>query len=344
MKILLILALITAFTTSKLNATEHTAHPAETLVQDAPVTTPITSPDWFKQSFLEFPEDLAEAKAAGKKGIIIYFGQQQCPYCQYLLEINWGKYKDIIKYTQRYFDVIGLDIWGELPVIAPEGRKMTERSYSEWKKARFTPTLLFYNLQGKEIFRLKGYYPPYQFRAALDYVVGDYYQNMNFANYLQQANPPDTFDMEGVSYHPLFTSPPYLLDRRHFNSPHLLAVFFEQGLCHACDIMHTHHLQNPEILTLLETMEIVQLDIRKNTPVITPNGKQLTAKTWAQQRNIFYTPSLLFFDGQGKEIILIDSIVGLRRLTQVLTYLTTQAYLEIPFQTWLTEKRHPNKN
>ncbi len=42
---------------------------------DFPLEEPIEHPDWFKQSFLDLQEDLANAIAHGKKGIIVYFGQ-----------------------------------------------------------------------------------------------------------------------------------------------------------------------------------------------------------------------------------------------------------------------------
>ena len=33
----------------------------------------------------------------------------------------------------------------------------------------FTPSLVFYDADGNIALRLRGYYPPYQFRAALEY-------------------------------------------------------------------------------------------------------------------------------------------------------------------------------
>lgn len=37
-------------------------------------------PDWFKQSFLDLGEDLAEARAAGKQGLMIVFHSEACAY------------------------------------------------------------------------------------------------------------------------------------------------------------------------------------------------------------------------------------------------------------------------
>ena len=54
---------------------------------DAPLAEPLEHPAWFKQSFLELPEDLRQAVAAGKRGIVVYFGQRRW-LCR--IEIRFG--------------------------------------------------------------------------------------------------------------------------------------------------------------------------------------------------------------------------------------------------------------
>ena len=95
---------------------------------DFPLEEPLQYPEWFKESFLELPDDLHEALAAGKKGIIVYFGQRRCAYCRMLMDVNFGL-PDIVEYTQRHFDLIPIDIWGvaELTdvhgnIVVPEDR------------------------------------------------------------------------------------------------------------------------------------------------------------------------------------------------------------------------------
>ena len=52
------------------------------------------------------------------------------------------------------------------------------------------------------------------------------------------------------------------------------------------------------------------------------------------------TPSLLFFDEHGKEIIRVDSVVGLFRLRNVLNYVVTRGYLSEPnFLRWSARTR-----
>lgn len=315
---------------------------ANQLIDDTPIKTELEYPQWFKASFLDLSEDIQEAKQQNKLGIIVYFGQQHCPYCEYLLKINWGEKQDIVAYTQHYFDVIAIDIWGQLPVVTPDGIETTERVYSEQADTRFTPTLLFYNIEGKEIFRLRGYYPPYKFRAALDYVIGGYYAKQNFSEYLEHVEPPERFDLEGLNPHPLFANPPYLLKRTHVASQQPLVVLFEQGLCHACDILHGHHLKQDKIINKLAKMDVVQLDLWSDMPIQTPDGRRMSIRNWAKNLNIFYTPSLVFFDENGKEIIRLDSITGLNRLHHVLQYVLSADYeLDTNYQQWQAEQQSP---
>lgn len=315
---------------------------ANQLIDDTPISEDLEYPDWFKSSFLDLREDIQEAKQQNKLGIIVYFGQQHCPYCEYLLKVNWEEKQDIVEYTKRYFDVIAIDIWGQLSVVMPDGTETTERQYSEIEDTRFTPTLLFYNTEGKEVFRLRGYYPPYKFRAALDYVIGGYYTKQNFSAYLEDVDPPERFDLEGLNSNSLFTKPPYLLSRTHVASEQALVVLFEQGLCHACDVLHGHHLKKSSILNKLAKMDVVQLDIWSDTPLQTPNGQRMTARQWAKNLNIFYTPSLVFFDEFGQEIIRLDSITGLNRLHNVLQYVLNADYELYPnYQQWQAEQQQP---
>ena len=58
---------------------------------DSPVSREIEHPEWFKESFLDLRDDLAEATENGKQGIALYFGQANCAYCKALMEINFHK-------------------------------------------------------------------------------------------------------------------------------------------------------------------------------------------------------------------------------------------------------------
>lgn len=294
------------------------------LLDDAPLEMRIHYPAWFQMSFLDLGEDLQDALSLGKRGLIVYFGQEYCPYCKALVEGNFGK-RDIEQYTKRYFDVVAIDIHGSKQLTDLDGRVFTEKDYAAHKKVNFTPTLIFYDEEGEEALRLPGYHPPYRFRAALEYVAGGHYRKERFAEYLLRADPPLSFEPDGMNEDALFYPPPYVLERR-LPGDMPLVVFFEQGKCHACDVLHSAPMENPEIRHLLQRFESVQLNMWADTPVITPDGAYTTSRKWAEKLGIFYTPTLIFFDRHGEEILRVDSVAGFYRLRKVLEYVLDGAY------------------
>jgi len=306
---------------------------------DTPLDALLEYPDWFKQSFLELDDDLQEALDAGKKGIVVYFGQKRCAYCKMLMQVNFQT-PDIVSYTRKHFDVIPIDIWSPEQLTTPSGETMSEREFSQKLGTNFTPSLVFFDSEGQVALRLRGYYPPYQFRAALEYVAGGHYLREKFPVYMARGDKTLRFEAEDLVEEPFFTPPPHNLDRSHFPAELPLVVFFEQGDCHACDILHTQPLRRKAVRQLFDRFESVQLDMHADTPVITPDGTRSTAREWARELGIFYAPSILFFDENGREIIRVDSVVHLFRLRNVLNYVISRGYVTEPnFLRWSSRAR-----
>ncbi|TCJ11599.1 thioredoxin [Parasulfuritortus cantonensis] len=314
---------------------------AETPVEDSysfvdlPTDYQDNHPDWFKQSFNNLPEDLADTLAAGKQGLIVYFGQSHCPYCQAAMKDNLSK-GDLVHYLRAHFDVVGLNTHSTEPITGMDGATMPINEFAIAQKAQLTPTLLFYVEGRKLALKLVGYYPPYKMRAALEYVADGHYKTKSFAEYLEQADPPPLFADEALNPDPIFTPPPYALDRSRFAANKPLLVIFEQPRCHACDVLHTEPLQNPLVRERLQAFEVVQLNVWDDaTPVLTPDGRRLTARKWAHDLELFYAPTLILFDEHGKEVMRIESVVQFFRLANVLRYVADKAYLKYPlFQLW----------
>jgi len=304
---------------------------------DSPLRRDVEHPDWFKLSFLNLPVDLEEAIDADKRGIMVYFGQAHCAYCKALMEVNFAR-EDIAAYTRKNFDVIPIDIWSDREVVDMAGNVLTEKAFAEQERTQFTPSIIFYDFDGEEAFRLRGFYPPYEFRAALEYVADGHYLRETFREYLARAEGAMRSSEEDLNEEDFFEQPPFILDRSRFPADRPLAVFFEQGACHACDVLHIEQLEDPEILGKLEQFQAVQLDMSADTPVLTPAGERLTASEWAQALGLFYSPTLLFFDEAGREIIRVDSVVRFYRLNAVLDYVLSKDYLRQPyFQRWREE-------
>jgi thioredoxin-related protein len=291
-------------------------------------------PAWFNEPFLDLPHDLQQAVAAGKQGLMVYFGQKRCAYCHKLMKVNFAM-DDIVEYTRKHFDVVPIDIWGVDEVTTLGGSVLTEKEFSYQQRTTFTPTILFYDTEGQEALRLSGYYPPYQFRAALEYVADGHYKREPFHAYLARGDNRMVFDAGDMNEEDFFSPPPLNLDRSRVRSSRPLAVFFEQGDCHACDVLHGQALREPAIYRLFEQFDNVQVSRWADTPVVTPQGKATTARQWGDDLGLFYAPSLVFFDEGGSEVLRVDSVVGFYRLRNVLNYLVTKAYLAEPnFQRW----------
>ncbi|MCW8936187.1 MAG: thioredoxin fold domain-containing protein [Gammaproteobacteria bacterium] len=316
------------------------------IFDDTPLKEDLHLPDWFSLSFLDLQDSLDEAIKDGKKGIILYFGRKDCAYCKSLLEVNWGD-PVIIKFTQQHFNVIAIDVRGDRVVTDFSGKTWSEKSFSAHRKTNFTPSLLFYNSKSQLALKLPGYRPKYQFRAALEYVADAHYQRESFRDYLTRAEAALSFGLEELNEHEVFMSPPYDLRRkdkkRKKSQVNPLVVFFEHPRCHACDILHGDTLSNPEVTTQLFELDVVQLNTMDNTPVITPDGKQTTAKQWAEDLNLTFAPSMVFFDESGKEILRVESVIRFYRLNNVLRYVIGKEYNNYPtFQAWLHEIRKNN--
>lgn len=292
-------------------------------------------PTWFKESFFDLDDDLDEALENGKSGLIVYFGQAHCAYCKAMIQQISTK-SDLSEYLQRHFDIVGLSIHDIRGLTAPDGTRMTVRAYSEREDAQFTPTLLFFGNDHQKALALRGFYPPYELQAALEYVADGHYRLTSFRDYLARAHPPPLLDSEELIADPLFARPPFALDRSRFPASQPLVVIFEQPDCHACEVLHSEPLEDPVVRERFQGFEVVQLNMWDNkTPVVTPGGRRTTPYQWASDLDLFYTPTLVFFDEGGKEIIRIDSVVQFFRLAGVLRYVSERAYKQHPvFQYW----------
>ena len=146
----------------------------------------IDIPPWFEKSFLDFPDDVKEAAAQGKR-VMIYFGQDGCPYCKRLMEANFSQ-REIVEQTQRRFVAVALNLWGDRETVWIDGAKRTEKELGTFLRVQFTPTLLFLDERGAVVHRLNGYQPPARFRSAMRYASEARAGGEDFGAFLQR-NP-----------------------------------------------------------------------------------------------------------------------------------------------------------
>jgi thioredoxin-related protein len=300
-----------------------------TVAAQAPSPHAIDIPPWFAETLLDFRDDVRDAAKDGKR-VMVYFGQDGCPYCTRLMTVNFSQQR-IVEKTRRHFVAIALNLWGDREVTWVDGRTMSEKALARALKVQFTPTLLFLDERGAIVARVNGFYPPHRFEAALDYVAGKMESRLPFAEHMRTAGP-DTASPE-LADEPFFLKPPYDLRRKPGAKP--LAVIFETPYCTACDEMHADGFTRAGVKRQLQRFDVVRLGLAERTELVTPQGAKTTAEAWARALKVSYTPTVILFDG-GREAFRIEAYVRPFHLAGALDYVASGSYRREPsFQRYL---------
>lgn len=294
---------------------------------------PSEKPDWFKESFLEFEDDVAEAAQAGKR-VMLYFHQEGCPYCARLVEENFAE-PAIKAYIVDHFDGIALNMWGDREVVSVGGKAFTEKTFAAALKVQYTPTLLFLDERGRTVLRLNGYYPPEDFRAALQFVAQKREKEQTFAEFRLAHLASRDGELIGEDF---FLAEPNL-QKLVRGSDRPLAVYFESPGCIECATLHARILTDQATRKLVLEADNVQLGAGSPRAIVTPGGEATTAAEWAKRLGIAYTPSVVFFDAGGNEVMRIDAFLKTFHFQSVYAYVLERAYLEEPeFQRYLSAR------
>jgi len=146
---------------------------------------------WFLESFLDLRDDLAEAREANKR-LILLWEQRGCPYCAEMHKVNFAD-KEIVDYITTNFAVLQLNLWGAREVTDFDGKAMGEGKMARRWGVNFTPTLMFLDTvsnEGKtardlEVVRMPGYFKPFHFISMLEFVHTKAYEKQVFQRFLQ---------------------------------------------------------------------------------------------------------------------------------------------------------------
>jgi thioredoxin-related protein len=292
----------------------------------------IALPSWFTETFLDFREDVADAAKAGKR-VMIYFGQDGCPYCKQLIEVNFSQ-KAIVDKARANFVAIPLDIWGDREVTWTDGTTLPEKRFAAYLKVQFTPTLLFLDERGRVIARVNGYYPPHRLEAVLDWVAGRMERKLPLDEYLKTAVKDAA--SPALADEPFFMRRPGDLRRKDAKP---LAVVFETPSCAGCDELHREGFRRADVRQALARFDVARLGLYDATRVTTPDGRSLAAVDWAKSLGVAYTPSILLFDADGKEALRVEAYVRPFHLAAALEYVASGAYRREPnFQRFILER------
>ena len=140
---------------------------------------------FFDQHLGDFKAELANAKKAGKQGVLLMFEQADCPWCARMKStvLNQSEVQD---YYKKNFLVFMVDIKGDATLVDFQGMETTEKKFSEKNRVRATPVFGFIDFNGNIAYRFTG--PSKDINEFLmlgRYVVDGAYKTQAFAAYKQ---------------------------------------------------------------------------------------------------------------------------------------------------------------
>ncbi|NWG86797.1 MAG: thioredoxin fold domain-containing protein [Hydrogenophilaceae bacterium] len=304
------------------------------LIAQAPAWA-LGSQPFLKDSFLNLQEDLADAGKAGRLLMVVY-EQEGCPYCAQLHQVHF-KDAAIVAALKKHFDVIQLDIWGGREVTDFTGATMTEKQLARKLKVQFSPTIAFYDAQGREIYRMAGLHKPAVFKSELDYLASRSFETMRFKDYA--AKPSGKATPKGLIDEPFFARTDNLqtLAEQARAEDKVLALLFEQAACETCQRMHDRNFMDGDTVKLLtEQFRVARIDMAGSKPIKDLSGKTSGEGELAKSLGIRQTPTLVFFDRNGQEILRYEDHLIPEHFTNLLVFLGSHAYRRhASFQDWL---------
>jgi len=135
--------------------------------------------------FFGKPLRLADSQKASGRPLVVMFEQASCAACDEL-------HGDILKrepvaYALSNLDGAIVDIWSPESVQTPDGRELPARDWAAGLGIEYTPSLVFFDHLGEEVFRTEGYLRTFHIHGAFDYVsTGAYRRQPSFQRYLQE--------------------------------------------------------------------------------------------------------------------------------------------------------------
>lgn len=139
---------------------------------------------FFNETWGNFKEELATARAEGKKGILIFFEMDECPFCHYM-KMNVLNQPEVQAFYQKNFLNFTVDIEGDIEITNMQGKTMKQKDFAfRENRVRATPVIAFFDLEGNRIFRHTGKTSGVEeFLWMGEYVADGIYKETSFTRY-----------------------------------------------------------------------------------------------------------------------------------------------------------------
>jgi len=107
-------------------------------------------------------------RKGGDKPLLILFEQRDCAACD---ELHGDKFRRLeILNLLKKFDVAFIDIWSKGNITTPSGEQLSVQKWLKQLNVNYTPSMIFFDAQGQEVFRAEAYLRAFHTASALEYV------------------------------------------------------------------------------------------------------------------------------------------------------------------------------
>jgi thioredoxin-related protein len=148
---------------------------------------------FFDQTFGDFKEELANAKAQGKKGILLMFEMDGCPFCHRMKTTVLNR-PEVQALYKKSFLIFAVDIEGDVEITDFAGSVKPQKDFAlKDYRVRATPVFAFFDLDGNLISKYIGATrDAKEFMWLGEYVAGERYKDTPFPSYKREREADAT--------------------------------------------------------------------------------------------------------------------------------------------------------
>jgi thioredoxin-related protein len=277
--------------------------PVQLAAEDPPATRDPRA-YFFAQTFGDLPEELEEARESGKFGLMLFFEQEGCPYCERMMKtiLNQPGVQDW--YRERFVS-IAVDINGDIELRDVDGISLPSKVFAEHRRVKTTPTISFIDLTGAEVYRRVTMVSGVdEFLRMGEYVARGHYTDTAWKDYAAQAD-----EARAPATVPLAHDFSELRATAEAGGLKLLLAVTREG-CPYCAQLRREILA-PMILggEYSGRVLIREMMMEPDTPAVDFAGHDTTTSAMAARYDLSITPTVILLSPAGR--LLAPPIVGI---------------------------------
>lgn len=154
-----------------------------------------TSGKLHEEAFILKPPYNLKKLLTSNKPLLVLFEQKKCHHCDEL-HYDIFKRKETLQQINR-FNVVRLDMWGKEKLLDTNGKSVTAKSFANSLNINNSPSFVFFDKAGKDVFRIDAYLKSFHTQSILDYIAsGVYKKQPNFQRYIGER--ADKLEAQGI--------------------------------------------------------------------------------------------------------------------------------------------------